>query len=621
MRSPGGLKRLIVTPSQASLLSDSFGQPRTVPEVLAHLVDESRCPPLLVFYELVLQANDAGVLVTGFEPEESTLSVRWPVRLPSRVGLILGTILSSVSGLILVASVQRWREPANAVEIAGGWLAACLLVSIGEMLAASVISGSRGEVRDERFCWRTPFPHFRTDTTEAIMGGKECEKASAMLRLAPVVVGAVGLAWRLPEFFAPVMAAVLYVLGPWNGSAAMQWLVAHFGEQRFTVGLSHLFEPMRDDHWLLWSAWWRKLRSRFGALRLVWAIAWTGLLAVFVSRCVPGAATSVPRWLGASGPGRPILVTGVYTLVGGIVVATAFLFWAAFKHWRIRREWRRPIKGSDVRDTKREALDGGLETVLGQVPLFSGCEAQDLTALAQAVEQVQFGRGQWVIKENEPGESFFMVLEGELEVLKTLPNRKRSTTIGWIGPGDCFGEIALLEETPRTASIRARSKCRLLKLDRGEFERLILSRVGAARLREILQHVRYLNRLTFMSGWPVSDLCEFAKRCKSAHFKQGTFVLRRGEANHFFYLIYDGWFEARNGERVLRRMGPGDYFGEISLLENWQATADVVALEEGRCLTMGRTDFLALFARGFRIAIRMEAIAGQRLGTDVFISK
>jgi CRP-like cAMP-binding protein len=68
-------------------------------------------------------------------------------------------------------------------------------------------------------------------------------------------------------------------------------------------------------------------------------------------------------------------------------------------------------------------------------------------------------------------------------------------------------------------------------------------------------------------------------------------------------------------------MGPGDYFGEISLLENWQATADVVALEEGRCLTMARADFLALFTRGFRIALKMEAIAGQRLGTDVFISR
>jgi CRP-like cAMP-binding protein len=68
-------------------------------------------------------------------------------------------------------------------------------------------------------------------------------------------------------------------------------------------------------------------------------------------------------------------------------------------------------------------------------------------------------------------------------------------------------------------------------------------------------------------------------------------------------------------------MGPGEYFGEISLLEGWPATATVVSLEESRCLGLTRNDFLELFARDFRIGLRMEAQAELRLGSGIFASR
>jgi CRP-like cAMP-binding protein len=60
-------------------------------------------------------------------------------------------------------------------------------------------------------------------------------------------------------------------------------------------------------------------------------------------------------------------------------------------------------------------------------------------------------------------------------------------------------------------------------------------------------------------------------------------------------------------------MKPGDYFGEISLLENGVATADIVAIEESGCLTMVRSEFFKLFASDPRIGMRMESLAARRL--------
>lgn len=621
MRSPGGLKRLVVTPVQAAILVDGFTEPRTVPEVLAGLVRENRCPPLLVFYELVLQAQDAGLLVTGFEPTEYTLTVKWPVRLKARPGKVAGSVVSGLSVAALIIFVQGWHGPSGALEVVGGWLMACILVSLGEMLAACAIAGSEGEVRYEHFHWRSLFPHFRTDTAEAVMGGRSCEMAVAMLRLAPVVLGAAVILWQLPGFLAPIIAAVLYVLGPWKGSAATQWLSACYSKRQASVASSLLFEPMRDDHWVQWSAKWKELKSKLGLLWFLWMVAWIGFFALSVARCVPGATTAVPAWFSPTGYLRPVLAVGFYSLLAAVVIGPISLAWAAFKHWRIRRAWRKPLKGADARDPEKEGLGGDIKEVLRKVPLLNTMEEDDLAALAKSMASVVVEKGQWVFREEDPGDAFYVVQEGELEVQKRLPKKKRGTTIGWMGPGDCFGEIALLENTPRTASIRASRRTTLLKLGRVEFERLVVGRVGAAKLCELLQDVRYLGRLTFMAGWPTSDLVDFARRCDKAQFAAECFVLRRGEPNQNFYLIYDGWFEARDGERFLRRMGPGDYFGEISLLENWPATADVVAVEECRCLMMSRTDFLALFTRGFRIALRMEAIAGERLGTDVFIAR
>jgi CRP-like cAMP-binding protein len=621
MRSPGGVRRLVVTKAQATILTEGFKEAKTVPEVLARLVGESRCPPLLVFYELVLQAYTAGVLTTGFEPTEYTMAVPWRMGWSTRSSLVAGTLITCASTIGLFSSLPRWQGPSGLLEFVGGWLAACLLISVGELLAACTISGSGADVRFAGFCWRSPFPHFRTDTDEAVMGGRSCEMAVAALRFAPVVTGAVLAAWRVPGFFAPAMLATLYLLGPWKQSAATQWLSGRFGGPRVSVTTSLLFEPVRDDQWIQWSATWRELRSKFGFIRLAWIVAWIGLLALAFVRCVPGATGAMPAWFGATGRGRPLVGVAFYTLVTAVFVGIYSIAWSAFKHWRMRRQLRKPIRGADARDEGRGDLKGNAKEVLSQVPLFSSLEEGDMEALSGLMEPVPFKAAQWVFNEDDPGDAFYLIQEGELEVLKRLPDSRRTSTIGWMGPGDCFGEIALLENTPRTASIRARRKSVLLKLGREDFDLFVLGRVGAAKTRELLQHARYLGRLAFMAGWPVNDLVEFAKRCNTVPFKAGAFVLRRGEANHFFYLIFDGWFEARDGERVLRRMGPGDYFGEISLLENWQATADVLAIEEGRCLTMGRTDFLALFTRGFRIALRMEAIAGQRLGADVFISR
>lgn len=616
MRSAGGTQRLVLTPAQAGILSDHFSQPVTVPETLVRLLGEHRCPPLNEYYELVLQAQAAGVLITENEPAEKSLPRPWPVRLPVVVASAPGhfLLLVGVGALLL----KPWSPPADWIDGLAGWLIACALLSAGELLGACTLAGGKCEVRARHFHWKTILPHFRVDATEAAMGGPACEFAVAAMRAMPVAVGAALLAWQQPGWLVPALAALLYVLAPWNESAAAQWLGARYGAPRFSVGAGSIFEQRRRDVWMQWRLWWA---GSSPALGLYW-LGWVLLLGLAIARSLPGPAAALLATFGPTGRLHPLVAVGIYSLAAALVVTAGALAKAAIVHWWLRRKLIQPLRADTAQAVAAAVLQGDTPAVLRQMALFQTLPDDDRAALAASMKEVTVEKNAVIFQEDDPGDAFYIVLEGEIEVQKRQPKpANRTEVIGRLGPGSGFGEIALLEGTVRSATVRAGRRSRLLRLAKEDFDRLVVGRVGAARVRELLQYATFLGRLVFLAGWPFDDLVRYAQGCGNVRVPTGGVVLRRGEPNIWFYLIYDGAFEARDGARVLRRMQPGDYFGEISLLGGVEATANVVAVEESRCLTMSRQDFLGFFAKDFRIGLRMEALAAERLGSHLFRSR
>jgi CRP-like cAMP-binding protein len=105
--------------------------------------------------------------------------------------------------------------------------------------------------------------------------------------------------------------------------------------------------------------------------------------------------------------------------------------------------------------------------MLAEVPLFSGCSQSELREIACLGTPVDVAAGKILIKEQEPGREFFMVIEGEAEC--TVGRRRLAD----FGPGDFFGELALLEGGSRTATVTAKTAMRVLVLHSSEFADLI----------------------------------------------------------------------------------------------------------------------------------------------------
>ena len=91
------------------------------------------------------------------------------------------------------------------------------------------------------------------------------------------------------------------------------------------------------------------------------------------------------------------------------------------------------------------------------------------TDRALGVRREYFEPGQVVFREGDRGDWLYVVTEGEVEVLKAVPGRGEAP-LRRLGVGECFGEIALVSDTPRSATVRAVSATNVLALDREAFQ-------------------------------------------------------------------------------------------------------------------------------------------------------
>jgi CRP/FNR family cyclic AMP-dependent transcriptional regulator len=112
---------------------------------------------------------------------------------------------------------------------------------------------------------------------------------------------------------------------------------------------------------------------------------------------------------------------------------------------------------------------------LQQVSLFAACSRKDLQLVAKRAEDIRVPAGKALVTEGETGHEFFVILSGTARVARH--GRKLAT----LGPGDAFGELALLEKAPRNATVIAESDMELVVLGQREFAGIVDEVPGFAR--------------------------------------------------------------------------------------------------------------------------------------------
>jgi CRP/FNR family cyclic AMP-dependent transcriptional regulator len=107
-----------------------------------------------------------------------------------------------------------------------------------------------------------------------------------------------------------------------------------------------------------------------------------------------------------------------------------------------------------------------LRAELKDVPFFSSLSKRDLTTVAQQMEEIDIPEGKQLVREGDFGHEFFLIVDGTAEVVRG------GARIAERGPGEFFGEMALLDEERRTATVTAKSPMRVLVMTRQNFRAL-----------------------------------------------------------------------------------------------------------------------------------------------------
>lgn len=136
--------------------------------------------------------------------------------------------------------------------------------------------------------------------------------------------------------------------------------------------------------------------------------------------------------------------------------------------WSLDRETFNHI----VRDASRKRREK-YEGFLAKVKILEGIDTYERSVLSDAFYEEKYNAGEYIIKQGDEGNKFFLVEEGELLATKTHSAGEEAKEVMHYGEGDYFGERALLKDEPRAANVIAKTDCFLVSLDRHSFKRLM----------------------------------------------------------------------------------------------------------------------------------------------------
>ena len=141
---------------------------------------------------------------------------------------------------------------------------------------------------------------------------------------------------------------------------------------------------------------------------------------------------------------------------------------------------------------------------------------------------------------------------------------------------------------------------------------------GPVQIGNLVQKLPFLARLSLCRNWHMQAVQRFAELSVVKDYRPDEVMLPQGQFSNNFFIVFEGEVQIASGGKVRARLRGGDFFGEIGLLQNSNATAQVTAREGARCLCIARKEFLRFVAHNYTVALELERVSSQRLGRPIF---
>lgn len=163
-------------------------------------------------------------------------------------------------------------------------------------------------------------------------------------------------------------------------------------------------------------------------------------------------------------------------------------------------------------------------------------------------------------------------------------------------PGDSFGELALLYNAPRAATVRASTNCTLWTVDRETFNNIV--KEAAQKKRE--QYENFLKSVEILNQVDAYELSQIADALKTCIYNTNDYVIREGELGDVFYIVVEGeavatkTLEPGKAPTEVKKYSKGMYFGELALIKGEPRAANIVAKSQLKLISLDRKSFKRL---------------------------
>jgi cAMP-dependent protein kinase regulator len=250
--------------------------------------------------------------------------------------------------------------------------------------------------------------------------------------------------------------------------------------------------------------------------------------------------------------------------------------------WNIKKEFTAPF--FQKTDQQRERISG----VLKKSFLFQSLEEKEIAIVINAMNEVVVGPKTRLIQQGDDGDFLFVIEQGILDCYKLIDGNEK--LVKTVQAGDAFGELSLLYNVPRAASVESRTDCVLWKLDRETFNHIVKD--SASQKRE--RYEEFLKSVPILRSIDAYERSQIADALRIENCKAGVSIVKQGELGNQFYLLEEGTCEAlKDGLKVMDYKA-GDYFGELALLTDEPRAASIVSTSECKLLVLDRHGFKRL---------------------------
>ncbi len=245
-----------------------------------------------------------------------------------------------------------------------------------------------------------------------------------------------------------------------------------------------------------------------------------------------------------------------------------------------------------------------------RITFFSSLKAHEVSRLIQFASIRELVPNSVIFHEGDSPEAFYVVAEGEMELSSSKGFRKT------FREGDFFGEVALFGKMKRTATLRTVHGATLLEFSQEALEQCfkefpsLETRVMNFYELRLFQNVA--SRSELFRGFSASELEDCFDFFTSIHIPPGRVLINVGGASDRFYFIAKGYCEIEKENKVVSRLGPGQFVGEVGLIFHSSRTAKVTSITDCYLLECHESVFREMIKMFPQLAKILEEVARLR---------